>query len=259
MARKKHKGSLTRSQHRFIGAMASLFLLFMAATGLVLNHTHDLGLDRRSVDSPLLLDWYGLEPKPVVSSFRAGDRWLSHADSQWFLDGTVLADSPAGVGAVQMSEWILAAGPDSLLMVDFDGQIIERIPWQAGTRGQISKLGVTEQGLAALVAADQGWLSDPDLLDWQPLALESANVTWSESARAPEAVQESIRGYMRGSELSLEQLLLDVHSGRFFGSIGIWVYDLIALAVASLAISGLVLWWRGRRAGLQNGRRKSRD
>ena len=35
------------------------------------------------------------------------------------------------------------------------------------------------------------------------------------------------------------------------------VYDLLALAVAFLAISGLIFWLRGRRNGKQNGQRQN--
>ena len=49
--------------------------------------------------------------------------------------------------------------------------------------------------------------------------------------------------------MSLERLLLDLHSGRFFGSAGVLVYDVLALAIGFLAISGLILWIRGRRNG----------
>lgn len=258
MARKKHKGSLTRSQHRLIGAMASVFLLFMAITGLVINHSHDLGLDRKSVASPALLDWYGLQPRLEIHSFPAGDRWLSHAGSQWFLDGQPLADSAVGIGAVQVDDWLLAAGDDSLLVFDQQGQLIERIPWQAGTLGRIEKLGLSEQGSAALAAGGQTWLSDPDLLEWQPVTGNNVRIAWSEPGNAPPVTLEPIRSYLQGSELSIEQLLLDLHSGRFFGSVGVWIYDLLAIAIASLAISGLVLWWRGRRKGPTNGPKKSR-
>jgi len=52
----------------------------------------------------------------------------------------------------------------------------------------------------------------------------------------------------------MERLLLDFHSGRIFGPVGVLVYDLLALAVGFMAISGLVLWFRGRRNGNGNGK-----
>ncbi len=50
----------------------------------------------------------------------------------------------------------------------------------------------------------------------------------------------------------MERVLLDLHSGRIFGPVGVLVYDLLALALGFLSISGLLLWFRGRR----NGKRK---
>ncbi len=62
-------------------------------------------------------------------------------------------------------------------------------------------------------------------------------------------LQQAITRVYRGEGLSLERLLLDLHSGRIFGSIGVLVYDLLALALGFLSISGLVLWFRSRRNG----------
>jgi uncharacterized iron-regulated membrane protein len=50
----------------------------------------------------------------------------------------------------------------------------------------------------------------------------------------------------------MEQLFLDLHSGRIFGTAGTLIYDLLALVVGFLAISGVVLWFRG----LRNGKKK---
>ncbi len=41
--------------------------------------------------------------------------------------------------------------------------------------------------------------------------------------------------------------LYALHSGAFFGPVGRWVYDLVAIAVLGLGVTGLVLWVRGRR------------
>ena len=58
-----------------------------------------------------------------------------------------------------------------------------------------------------------------------------------------------------GEGPSLERVLLDFHSGRIFGPVGIVVYDLLALMVLVLSISGLIIWVRGKR----NGKRKHKS
>jgi len=47
--------------------------------------------------------------------------------------------------------------------------------------------------------------------------------------------------------LSIERWLQDLHSGRFFGTIGIVVLDIASALLLILAVTGLIIWWRSRR------------
>ena len=49
-----------RAWHRGMGALAALFLLMLAVTGILLNHTLDLKLAERHLDWPWLLEHYGV-------------------------------------------------------------------------------------------------------------------------------------------------------------------------------------------------------
>lgn len=49
-----------------------------------------------------------------------------------------------------------------------------------------------------------------------------------------------------GRWLSLERILLDVHSGRIFGHYGPWLMDGAALMLLILAATGIIGWLRGR-------------
>ena len=62
-----------RIWHRSIGALAALFLLMLAITGILLNHNLDLKLEQRHLDWPWLLEHYGVAEaiaKAVVSLLR---------------------------------------------------------------------------------------------------------------------------------------------------------------------------------------------
>jgi uncharacterized iron-regulated membrane protein len=48
----------------------------------------------------------------------------------------------------------------------------------------------------------------------------------------------------RGRGLTLERLILDLHSGRIFGAYGIYVMDAAAIVLLWLSGSGLWVWWR---------------
>lgn len=253
MTRKQAQYSATRRLHRFLGVGAAIFVIFMVFTGLAINHSNSLGLDQDHVSQPFLLNWYGLEGPETIHSFAVGNDWVSFAGSQMYFNDKVVSAVTNGIGAVTGNGMIIAAGSDELILLDPSGQLVERVSWSVQQPGTIESIGLLKDGSVALKVSGGLWLADAELLNWIR-ASDTANAqAWSTPGSAPAIIQQSIRQQYRGDGLSLQRLLLDFHSGRVFGSVGVVVYDLLALAVGFLAISGLVLWLRGRR----NGKRKS--
>lgn len=250
MAGRKRKSSLTRRLHRSFGAFAAVFVLLMVVSGITINHSNDLGLDQRPVSQPLLLDWYGLEEPAFIYSYAADNHWLSFAGSQLYFNGESVSAISNGIGAIASGELLIAAGSDELLLLDADGRLVERVAW--ADAGPVEAIGSLPNGMVAVKSMQQVWLSNTDLINWKKLNDSTLRPQWSLSTPAPEEIQQAIKQHYRGDKLNLEQLLLDLHSGRIFGTIGILIYDLLALAVGFLAISGMILWLRGKR----NGKRK---
>jgi len=247
MARKKLKASTLRRLHRSIGAAAALFVLFIVLSGIVINHANDLGLDRKHVSQPLMLDWYGLGAPDTLLSFNVGGDWLSFAGSQLYLDENPVATVSGGVGAVDTGELFIAAGSDELLLLDRDGNLVERQPWAPVDDAPIESIGLDADTAVLVKSGGRVWSADAQLLSWR--LADEANVEWATPAPADVELQQAIARSYRGQGPSLEQVLLDLHSGRFFGAAGVIVYDLLALVLGFLALSGLVLWWRSRRNG----------
>jgi hypothetical protein len=249
MARKKRTASTMRRLHRSIGAGAAIFVFFMVLTGLVINHSNGLGLDQRHVSQPFLLGWYGLGKPENIQSYAVGDDWLSFAGSQLYLNDNSVATISDGAGAVSLGELLIAAGSDELLLLDQQGNLVERIPWSPIGTAPIDSIGLNANATVTVKSSGQLWMADTDLLNWQRTGETTVTVQWSTSEPAPEQLQQAITRVYRGEGLSLERVLLDLHSGRIFGSAGVLVYDLIALGLGFLSISGLVLWFRSRRNG----------
>jgi len=252
MTRKRNGASLARRLHRSVGAIAALFVVFMVVSGLVINHSNRLGLDKGHVSQGFLLDWYGLEGPDAIHSFSVGGDWISFAGSQLYFNEKSVSTVTHGIGAVSSNGFYITAGSDELVLLDREGQLIERVAWAPQGPLPIQSIGLQTDGSVTLKAAGQLWLADAELLNWSR-AETTANIpSWSLPSTAPVSLQRSIEQQYRGGKLSSLQLLLDFHSGRIFGNVGVLVYDLLALIVGFLAISGLLLWVRGR----SNGRRK---
>ena len=255
MARKKRAASTMRRLHRSFGVGAAIFVFFMVLTGLVINHSNGLGLDQRHVSQPFLLGWYGLGKPEKIQSYAVGDDWLSIAGSHLYLNDKSVATISDGVGAVSVGELLIVAGSDELLLLDHQGNLVERIPWSPIGTAPIGSIGLNATETVTVKSSGQLWMADTDLVNWHRAGETNGIVQWSISEPAPETLQQAITREYRGEGLSLERVLLDLHSGRIFGNIGTIIYDLLAIAIGFLSISGLVLWFRGRRNGKsKNGR-----
>lgn len=257
MVKKKPKSSVMRRLHRSFGVFAVLFVLLMVLTGLALNHTSGLGLVDRKVSQSFLLGWYGLGKPSNMRSFAVDDDWLSFAGSQLYLNDRPVATIQNGVGAVSTGDLYIAAGGEELLLVDREGGLVEKIAWAPISTAPIEAIGLRTNMLIVVKTTDQFWLADADLLGWQPAEEPPTGQQWSAPEPAPDAIQLSVTSSYRGDGLNLERVLLDLHSGRIFGPAGVLVYDLLALALGFLSISGLVLWFRSRRNGKGKKRKKS--
>mgnify|MGYP001548171227 CR=1 FL=1 len=97
---------------------------------------------------------------------------------------------------------------------------------------------------------EQFWLRSVDR--W--FALDLQMLTWAEAqpmisprllaaAEAfPDTLRASVQHRLIGEPLTLERVLLDVHSGRILGAAGVWLADLVGLLLLVIAVSGCYVW-----------------
>lgn len=72
MTRHKHHRVKLRSMyqwHRYFGVAIALFVILLSVTGMLLNHTVQLALDKRYVQSNWLLGWYGISAPEQIRSY----------------------------------------------------------------------------------------------------------------------------------------------------------------------------------------------
>jgi hypothetical protein len=251
MTRHKHKKSpakLLRSLyiwHRYIGLAAAVFVILLTVTGLVLNHTEDLALDSRHIDSDLLLDWYGIDAPDDINGYRVGAINITAIGNQvyWNTKRIPRTSTPL-LGAVSFADLVVIAIEGELLLFTPDGELVERLGGAAGVPAGMQALGLTPTGELAIHAAHGFYRTDDSFLEWQETdRLEAA---WSGSTEPSPALRAALQQAWRGTGLTLERILLDLHSGRILGSRGIYLADAAAILFLVLAISGVWLWGKRR-------------
>ncbi|MBD1388063.1 PepSY domain-containing protein [Neiella sp. HB171785] len=225
--------------HRQVGLFVAILALNLSITGVLLQHTELFKLDRTYLTSSWLLDWYNY-PEPKVSLIQLEQQAVIQVDDQILLGETVVGSSDGPLwGAAATDDFILIGSGYGLIWLTHEGEVIDQMPSPiAEPKATLARTGDQFQ-----IGTDNDWLiADPELADWQPgqapeqppLSVEASSFRHVD---LPAALSVGV---------SLERLLLDLHSGRLFGSIGVLLMDLASIGLVLLAISGCWLWLRRR-------------
>jgi hypothetical protein len=198
-----------RPWHRRLGLLSALFMLLLALTGVAINHSQDFNLDIAQVKQGWLLDYYGITAPKTVTVF--------HTE------------------------------PKLLYLFSAEGDVYETQGISTGLPANLLALGKTAEGI--WLNTRQGPLmSDAQLLDWQAIAAPESLI-WLAPTAIGQLNQETLNQVSlnaRSGHLTWERVMLDLHSGRLFGALTIWLWDLFALALLLVASSGVWIWMKQR-------------
>ena len=238
--------------HRVAGLSAVLFLLLLAVTGIAINHGDALRLDKRFVRAGWLLDWYGIEAPREIASVAAGDAWISQIGERIFVNARELPGRfGALAGAVATRDSVAVAAGSAILLVATNGDLIEVMGTEHGVPEALRRIGL-EEGHVVVQNARGTFTTDADFGAWRETP--GAPASWSAPAQLPPELHARIVEAWRGAGLPASRVLADLHSGRLFGGMGVYVMDIVALGVVLLAASGIWLWWLRRQ---ENARKRA--
>ncbi|MCK5830685.1 MAG: PepSY domain-containing protein [Methylococcales bacterium] len=225
--------------HRYIGLSSAAVLIVVSITGIALNHTEDLKLDSQMIASNTILDWYGVNFSGNLTSFSTQNHWLTQLDQQLFFDDiSIIKNKEILLGAIETDEFIVTGLSNSLLLLSLQGELIEQTSFE-----NIEKLGIDAQNNIIIKSNQDFMFSDDGLLSWRSyLNPNNLTITWSKSTPPPKVIAQKIKNISRTSIIPLERVTLDLHSGRFFGLIGIIIVDISGLFLIILSISGCMIW-----------------
>lgn len=224
--------------HRRVGLALSGIFIVICVTGILLNHSDDLDFQSRPIESDWVYDWYGLKPAGDLLHFPLSHDSVSSLDGQLYLGEKSLGPFPAPVGVAELETLKAIAFARSILLITPAGDIIETLPDDAIPGTQISQIGSADQR-TLIIDTDLGaYLSDETILEWTRLPAAPPISTVSSSA-APEELAKKLLRSFRGEGITWGRVLLDIHTGRFFGSAGKWIADLSGIALILLTLTGV--------------------
>lgn len=239
--------------HRRTGVVIFVFLVLLAITGVVLNHTSALGLDRRFVDWPWLTGAYG-DSSHDIRAYPLEQHWITRsAGGALYLDASEVGRCHGElVGVAQAQDLLLVACAEELVLLTPRGELVEQVTASTGLPTPVQGLGMAAD--AVLLRTGGDWvLADLDRLEFA--GRPAAGVLVQEIARGelPAAIRDRIPAPAQW--LTWERVLLDLHSGRLFGNIGVVLVDAVGILLLCIACSGVTMWWfhRGRRRLRQRG------
>ncbi len=224
-----------RTAHRALGLLGALFLALLVATGIGLQHPTALGLDQAYIANRWVLNWYGIDA-PSARVIDTGQHRVGNIGELLTLDGNPLTTTSTELlGAVSTPNGVVLLLPNELLIVSEAGELIERIP----TPAPAIAIGRADSQLVLRTEAGD-YVADDELLSLEARAESNAiDVVVAQLAIEDEA--DALADAYLDRVLTVERLLLDLHSGRIFGRYGVWLIDLGALLVLVLAMTGLML------------------
>jgi len=227
--------------HRRVGLSFGAIFLLVAISGIALNHSLRLNLHNRPIEADWLYRWYGMQPEddPIAFNLGAGQVAVGLSGSL-YLDDQAIASLAELRGAVGLGDVWVAAGPREMFLFTRTGEKVERFDSASLPPGELRSLGLTgelaDPRLALLMSSGR-YRFDRDLVDWTALD-PSAKVELPPPAPLPADLEDRIIRSYRGDGLSVYRILLDLHSGRFFGSIGVVAVTLSAAAMVFLTLTG---------------------
>lgn len=234
-----------RKWHRKLGVFAAFFIVFLSVTGVALNHTDGLSLAHQPIKSTLLLDYYGISVPHDVRFYQ--QKTIQVVNNSVWLEGHLLFESDAKIVSVgqlflkhnQQKVFVIATR-QSILLYNLNGELVDMLGTESGVPEMIKAMSI-HNGQVIVDSANGYYQTDGDFFDWQ--VIQPINTPkWLQSELASDdKIQQAELAY-RAQFLTLERIIIDSHSGRILGDIGVFFMDFIALLLILLSISGLYIW-----------------
>jgi len=231
-----------RVLHRTVGAIIAIFVLLLAVTGIMLNHTSDFELDQRYLTWHWLLEHYGVAHVEPDVVYLLDQHAISQFGTQVFIDANPVINSQLPIlGGVVIDDLMVLATTNELLLFSHEGEFIEKMSASTGVPPLIQNIGLFH-GEPVLQTRNGMWRSDFMLDQWEAISLQG--IGWSQPQPMPDNVENALAEYFHGRGITVERFVLDLHNGRILGNMGVWFMDVVAGLLIFISLTGIWMWIR---------------
>lgn len=226
-----------RKIHRWVGLTSAIWLLLLATTGFLLQHSHDWKLDHKYISNVSVLNFYGIGDQYIA--FESNNHQIQQLDKQIIQDGkSSLKLQENMVAAIHHEQqWVIATNTQ-VLWINSLGEISKSRDEFDGLSFPIDSLGKIN---GQIVYKQNEVLSS--LETNLPANTNSSEVNWStptiNQAQKDKAIQQTSHDY-----LTYEKVIFDIHAGITTPGI---VNDIAAIALIILSLSGIFLFFRKKK------------
>lgn len=229
--------------HRYLGLAICIFVIHLALSGIFLNHSDDLKLNKIYINTPWVLQQYNLEVPKADNVYTIKNNNFIRIDQEVFFNAEpILFIENDFVGVVKRDDKYILADNKNLHVMNNEGLLLTTL---SDLPFSIKRIGMFDDQIYIEDYKDIIW-SSTTLNDWENSSDNS--VEWSKKGVITKVNQEKIKKYFIGNGISLEQVILDFHSGAIFKKMGKVFFDVISILLITLSISGIYLWKaKGRR------------
>jgi len=255
MSKRKHKSVLRNKGrllpfirfHRWAGLSSFLLLVLVSITGIMLNHTEELNLDEHYINTQWLQTWYGINMPEQENYFKLKDDYFAQVGKQFYFNQSRLPDEDSPLlGGYKMNHFIVIGFKNALYLLTHDGELIEKIDGEKNLPFPVSRIGLSDikatSGQLILEVDNKYYTSRDDFITWTEVHSKQFYPFLMDTPDAEDKV--FYRKIYLGHELTLERVVLDLHSGRLLGSLGVYLMDMAAVILIILGLSGLWIWSR---------------
>ncbi len=245
---RKNLNATLRALHKRVGIFAFLFMGWLGLSGIMLNESADWGFDAVRVASPSVMWFYGLDKTLPTRGFVDNQDWLASTTEKTVVNGYATQEpipSPLGMLSIQEGgrSTVYVATKEKLLALDGEANLVEEIPdYMLPVPGIVALGKLHQEGQDLIALRGENTYVSRDAFSWRQIDSNAA-IQWSSMESLSPGMIEQTDDFASPT-VSLEQLLIDLHSGRLFGEVGPWVINTVGFAALWLSVTGIWLTYR---------------